>query len=49
MSRGYLIMAQGDYVKQAQVLALSIAKTQSKIKSVSVITDHYLKDHISMI
>ena len=46
MSRGYLIMAQGDYVRQAQALALSIAKTQSRVKSVSVITDHDLKDQI---
>ena len=43
MSKGYVILAQnsshGDYVKMAYVLALSIKVTQSKISSVTLITD----------
>lgn len=43
MSNGYVILAQnskhGDYVKMAYALALSIKVTQSKITSVSLITD----------
>jgi hypothetical protein len=39
MSKGYLVMAQGGYIKQAEYLALSIHKTQKEIKNISVITD----------
>lgn len=39
MSRGYLVMAQGDYIKQAEALAISIRATQSSIKNISIITD----------
>lgn len=39
MTRGYLVMAQGPYVSQAEALAVSIAYTQSQVRSISVITD----------
>lgn len=39
MSRGYLVMAQGPYLQQAEALALSIKKTQSSVNGISVITD----------
>lgn len=39
MTRGYLVMAQGPYLQQAEALAMSIKKTQSKISNISVITD----------
>ena len=39
MTKGYLVMAQGNFAKQAEALALSIKKTQSTINSISVITD----------
>jgi len=43
MTRGYLILAQNngdhDYLKLAYVLALSIKVTQSKVASVSLVTD----------
>lgn len=39
MTRGYLVMAQGNYVSQAEALAKSIACTQSSVNNISVITD----------
>jgi hypothetical protein len=39
MSRGYLVMAQGSYIAQAEDLAASILATQSEVKAISVITD----------
>lgn len=43
MTKGYVIFAKNsndtDYVSQACALALSIKKTQSKVNSVSIITD----------
>ena len=50
MSQGYLVMAQGNYAKQAEYLAASIRATQSKVSGISVITDqpvdHALFDHV---
>lgn len=46
MSKGYLIMAQGNYAKQAEALALSIKSTQSEITSVSVITDREVNNSL---
>jgi len=37
-------MAQGDYIKQASALALSIKKTQSSISNISIITDGVVDD-----
>ena len=39
MSQGYLVMAQGSYIKAAEDLAMSIQATQSRVKGISVITD----------
>jgi hypothetical protein len=39
MTRGYLVMAQGNYTHLAEHLARSIWSTQSEIKNISVITD----------
>jgi hypothetical protein len=40
MSQGYLVMAQGaDYLKMATALAVSIAKSQTTVNNISVITD----------
>jgi hypothetical protein len=39
MTKGYLVLAQGSYIKQAENLAKSIKSTQSKISNISVITD----------
>jgi hypothetical protein len=39
MTKGYLVMAQGDYVSQAEALAKSITCTQSSTNKISVITD----------
>lgn len=50
MTRGYLVMAQGDYLSQAEALAKSIQCTQSGPNKISVITDgtpdSTLFDHI---
>jgi len=50
MSRGYLVMAQGPYAKQAEHLAQSILSTQSNVRAISVITDsnidRTLFDHV---
>jgi hypothetical protein len=50
MSRGYLVMAQGPYTKQAEYLAQSIRSTQSEVRAISVITnsdiDSVLFDHV---
>ena len=50
MTRGYLVMAQGDYVSQTECLAKSIVHSQSKITAISVITDgcpdEVLFDHV---
>ena len=39
MTRGYLVLAQGDYVKQAEALACSIKQTQTTVNKISIITD----------
>jgi len=39
MTRGYLVMAQGPYLKQAEALAMSIKKTQCTVNNISIITD----------
>lgn len=39
MTKGYLVMAQGDYRSQAESLAKSISCTQSNVNKISVITD----------
>ncbi len=43
MTRGYLVLAQqsgdNDYIRHAYALALSIKKTQSTVKNISLITD----------
>ena len=40
MTQGYLVMAQGvKYARQAEHLARSISKTQTRIRNLSVITD----------
>lgn len=45
MSKGYLIMAQGEaYLNMASALAKSIKETQSEINSVAVITDQQVDD-----
>lgn len=37
--RGYLVLAQGDYIRHAELLAKSIKATQSAVSQISVITD----------
>lgn len=48
--KGYLVLAQGDYIKHAELLAKSIRATQIVIKNISVITDQpcdtSLFDHV---
>jgi hypothetical protein len=48
--KGYLVLAQGDYIKHAELLAKSIRATQTEIKNISVITDQVcdssLFDHV---
>lgn len=39
MSKGYLVMAQGDYLDMAIALAESIKKTQSTVNNISIIVD----------
>ena len=39
MTKGYLVLAQGPYAAHAEMLAKSIAQTQSDINNISVITD----------
>jgi hypothetical protein len=39
MSQGYLVLAQGEYIKHAEHLAKSILATQSSVNKLSVITD----------
>jgi hypothetical protein len=39
MSRGYLVMAQGDYLDMAIALAKSIKQTQSTVNNISIIVD----------
>jgi hypothetical protein len=39
MTKGYLVLAQGNYIKQAENLAKSIKNSQSTISNISVITD----------
>lgn len=50
MTKGYLVLAQGDYARHAELLAKSIACTQSAVNSISVITDqtvdHALFEHV---
>jgi len=45
MSRGYLIMAQGNYLNMAIALAESIKNTQSTVNNVSIIVDCVTTDH----
>ena len=45
MSKGYLVMAQGDYLDQAIALAESIKKTQSTVNNISIIVDCDTVDH----
>jgi hypothetical protein len=39
MTRGYLVMAQGAYIRAAEDLAISIRATQTGVNKISVITD----------
>jgi hypothetical protein len=39
MTRGYLVLAQGNYVEQAEALARSIKQTQTVVNKISIITD----------
>lgn len=39
MTKGYIVVAQGEYISQASALALSIQKTQSTVNKISIITD----------
>jgi hypothetical protein len=39
MSKGYLVMAQAGYVRNAEALAESIQLSQSKVSNISIITD----------
>lgn len=45
MSRGYLVMAQGDYLNMAIALAESIKKTQSTVNNISIIVDCEVTKH----
>ena len=45
MSRGYLVMAQGDYLDMAIALAKSIKKTQSTVNNISIIVDCDITKH----
>jgi hypothetical protein len=45
MSRGYLVMAQGNYLDMAVALAESIKKTQSTVNNISVIVDCDVAEH----
>jgi len=45
MSRGYLVMAQGDYLNMAIALAKSIKKTQSTVNNISIIVDCDVSEH----
>ena len=39
MSKGYLVIAQGNYVEMAELLSKSIKSTQSTVNNVHIITD----------
>lgn len=39
MSKGYIVLVQGKYVEQAELLAKSIRRTQSTVPNISIITD----------
>jgi hypothetical protein len=45
MTRGYLVMAQGDYLDMAIALAESIKKTQSTVNNISIIVDCDVTKH----
>jgi hypothetical protein len=45
MSRGYLVMAQGDYLDMAIALAKSIKRTQSTVNNISIIVDCDVTKH----
>lgn len=45
MSRGYLVMAQGNYLDMAVTLAESIKKTQSEVNNISIIVDCDVSEH----
>jgi len=45
MSRGYLVMAQGNYLDMAITLANSIKKTQSTVNNISIIVDCDVTEH----
>ena len=45
MSRGYLVMAQGNYLDIAIALAKSIKKTQSTVNNISIIVDCDVTEH----
>ena len=46
MTKGYLVMAQGEYVGQAEALARSIRATQTSVNSISVITDQAINQDL---
>ena len=41
MTRGYLVFAQGDYMKMAELLVRSIQVTQSTVKEITIIQESY--------
>ena len=45
MSRGYLVMAQGNYLDMAIALAESINKTQTTVNNISIVVDCETKEH----
>ena len=45
MSRGYLVMAQGNYLEMAIALAESIKKTQTTVNNISIVVDSETVDH----
>ena len=45
MSRGYLVMAQGNYLEMAIALAESIKKTQTTVNNISIVVDSDTPEH----